>query len=169
MPRVVSLFLPSWSTDRVRRNLGDAAPPVETPIVLIGREGRRRVVLAADAAALRAGLRMGTAATKAQALVSGLIVMDAEPEADARALDRLAIWALQRYAPIVAADPPDGLVIDTTGAAHLHGGEGAMVAGMVEQLAASTSSRAPRSPIAGAAPMPSPAIWRDRRSSLPRA
>ena len=63
--------------------------------------------------------------------------MDAEPEADAQALDRLALWALQRYAPIVAADPPDGLVIDTTGAAHLHGGEGAMVAGMVERLAAS--------------------------------
>ena len=100
----------------MRRNLGDAAPPVETPLVLVGREGRRRVVLAADAAALRAGLRVGMAATKAQALVSNLIVMDAEPEADAQALDRLAIWALQRYAPIVAADPPDGLVIDTTGA-----------------------------------------------------
>ena len=137
MPRVVSLFLPTWSTDRVRRNLDDAAPPVETPLVLVGREGRRRVVLAADAAALRAGLRVGMAATKAQALLSNLIVMDAEPEADAQALDRLAIWALRRYAPIVAADPPDGLVIDTTGAAHLHGGEGAMVAGMVERLAAS--------------------------------
>jgi protein ImuB len=44
---------------------------------------------------------------------------------------------LQRYAPIVAADPPEGLVIDTTGASHLHGGEKAMVAGMVERLAAS--------------------------------
>jgi protein ImuB len=121
----------------VRRNLGDAAPPVETPLVLIGREGRRRVVLAADAAALRAGLRVGMVATKAQALVSNLVVMDAEPEADAQALERLAIWALQRYAPIVAADPPDGLVIDTTGASHLHGSEGAMVTGMVERLAAS--------------------------------
>jgi protein ImuB len=34
---------------------------------------------------------------------------------------------LRRYAPIVAADPPDGLVIDTTGADHLHGGEAAML------------------------------------------
>ena len=66
-----------------------------------------------------------------------LIVKDAEPAADAEALDRLALWALRRYAPIVAADPPDGLVIDTTGAAHLHGGEDAMVKGMVERLAAS--------------------------------
>ena len=55
MPRVVSLFLPTWSTDRLRRTLGGAALPAEAPLVLIGREGRRRVVLAADRAALRAG------------------------------------------------------------------------------------------------------------------
>ncbi len=80
------------------------------------------MVLAADSAAYRAGLRVGMPATKAQALVLGLIVKDAEPAADAEALDRLALWALQRYSPMVAADPPDGLVIDATGAAHLHGG-----------------------------------------------
>src|ERR1700730_3514391 len=137
MPRVISLFLPAWSTDRVRRQLGAAAPPAEAPLVLIGREGRRRVVLAADAAARRAGLREGMPATKAQAVVPGLVVKNAEPMADARALDRLALWALQRYAPIVAADPPDGLVIDATGASHLHGGEDAMVKEMVDQLAAS--------------------------------
>ncbi|MGH8276910.1 MAG: Y-family DNA polymerase, partial [Steroidobacteraceae bacterium] len=137
MPRVVSLFLPTWSTDRVRRTLGAAAPPAEAPLVLTGREGRRRVVLALDAAAQRAGLRVGMPAAKAQALVPGLIVRDAEPVADARALDRLALWALRHYAPVAAADPPDGLAIDTTGAAHLHGGEDAMLQGMVERLAAS--------------------------------
>jgi protein ImuB len=62
--------------------------------------------------------------------------MKADPAADASALDRLALWAL-RYSPIVAADPPDGLVIDATGAAHLHGGEAAMLTGMVERLTAS--------------------------------
>lgn len=95
------------------------------------------MVLAADVAAQRDGLHAGMPATKAQALAPGLIAMDAEPAADAEALDRLAIWMLQRYAPIVAADPPDGLVIDTTGAAHLHGGEGVMISGMVERLTAS--------------------------------
>src|SRR5271154_2204861 len=114
MPRVVSLFLPTWPTDRVRRNLGAVAPPAETPLVLIGREGSRRVVLTADKAAFRAGLRAGMPATKAHALVKDLIVMDVVPAADADALERLALWAL-RYAPIAAADPPDGLVIDTTG------------------------------------------------------
>ncbi|RUV54403.1 DNA polymerase Y family protein, partial [Mesorhizobium sp. M5C.F.Ca.IN.020.14.1.1] len=55
MTRVVSLFLPTWSTDRLRRKAGDAAPPAEAPLVLIGRDGSRRVVLAADAAAQAAG------------------------------------------------------------------------------------------------------------------
>src|SRR5262249_35498262 len=137
MRRVVSLFLPTWSTDRVRRTLGSAAPPAETPLVLIGREGRRRVVRAADAAARRAGLRIGMPATKAQALVPGLIANNADPAGDAEALDRLALWALRLYAPIAAADPPDGLVIDTTGAAHLHGGEDSMVEAVIGRLAAS--------------------------------
>jgi protein ImuB len=76
-------------------------------------------------------------ATKAQALVPGLIVKDADLSADAQTLDRLALWALRLYAPVVAADPPDGLVIDTTGADHLHGGEEAMVKSMVDRLGAS--------------------------------
>jgi protein ImuB len=137
MARVVSLFLPSWPTDRLRRKLGAAAPPVEAPLVLSGLDGRRRVVLALDAAARRVGLRVGMPAAKARALVPGLIMRDADPAADAKALDRLALWALQHYAPIAAADPPDGLVIDTTGAAHLHGGEDAMLEEMVARLAAS--------------------------------
>ena len=106
--------------------MGGAAPPAEAPLILVGRDGRRRAVLAADAAAQAAGLRVGMPATKAQVLVPGLIVKDADPGADAMALDRLALWALRRYAPIAAADPPDGLVIDTSGADHLHGGEVAM-------------------------------------------
>jgi protein ImuB len=58
-------------------------------------------------------------ATEVQALVAGLIVRDAESAADAGALDRLALWA-SCYAPIVAADPPDGLVIDVTGCRRYH-------------------------------------------------
>jgi protein ImuB len=91
--------------------------------------------LAADAAAHAAGLRIGMPASKAQALVQGLLIQDADPTADAEALERLAFWILQRFAPIVAADPPDGIVIDSTGADHLHGGEAATIAILVEKLA----------------------------------
>jgi protein ImuB len=76
MPRVISVFLPTLSTDRVRRKAGDTAPPPETPLILVGR---RRVILAADATAQAAGLRIGMPASKAQALVQGLVIQDADP------------------------------------------------------------------------------------------
>lgn len=136
MTRVVSLFLPSWSIDRLRRKAGDAAPPPEAPLVLIRREGTRRLVLAANAAAQAAGVRLGMPVTKAQVLVPGLIVQDADLAADAEALDRMAVWLL-RFAPVVATDPPDGIVIDSTGADHLHGGEAAMLEGLIGRLAMS--------------------------------
>jgi protein ImuB len=104
---------------------------------MIGRDGNRRVVTAADAAARAAGLRPGIPATKAQILVPGLITMDADPVTDAEALERLALWVLQRVSPIVAADPPDGIVVDSTGADHLHGGEAAMIETLVGRLAMS--------------------------------
>lgn len=137
MTRVVSLFLPTWSTDRVRRQAGDAAPPAEAPLAIIGRIGNRRVVTAADQAALAAGIRVGMPATKAQVLVAGLILQDADLQADIEALQRLALWVLQRFSPVVASDLPDGIVIDTTGADHLHGGEAAMIEGLVGRLAMS--------------------------------
>lgn len=89
--------------DRVRRKLGGAAPPAEAPLVLVGREGRRRVVLAVDAAAERAGLRVGMPAAKAQAVVPGLIVKDADPAADARALDRPARGGRKRDSKSLSA------------------------------------------------------------------
>ena len=74
--------------------------------------------------------------TKAQVLVPGLIVQDADPAADAETLKRLAVWLL-RYAPVVAPDPPAGLIIDSTGADHLHGGETVMLDGLIGRLAMS--------------------------------
>lgn len=77
------------------------------------------------------------AVARAQALVPGLVIRDADPGADAEGLERLAFWALQRFSPVVAVDPPDGLVLDTTGADHLHGGEASLLASLVRRLAAS--------------------------------
>ncbi|HWK68268.1 MAG TPA: DNA polymerase Y family protein [Rhizobiaceae bacterium] len=135
MTRVVSLFLPTWPTDRIRRKAGGDAPPVEAPLVLAGRHGSRRLLLAADAAAHAAGLRVGMPVAKAQMLVPGLVIREADAAADAEALHRLAVWLLQRVAPIVATDPPDGIVIDSTGADHLHGGEQAILDALVGRLA----------------------------------
>ncbi|WGF91099.1 Y-family DNA polymerase [Marinivivus vitaminiproducens] len=134
MRRVVSLFLPTWSTDRVRKV--DPALPPEAPLVLLGRDGRRRIVLAADTGAQAAGLRLGMPASLAQVMVPGLMIRDADPASDRRGLERLALWLHRRYAPITAPDSPDGIVLDTTGADHLHGGETLMLSDMTGRLSA---------------------------------
>ena len=98
---------------------------------------------AADATAQALGLRVGMPVTKAQALVPRLVIESADPKADAESLKRLALWLLQRIAPIVAVDPPDGIVIDSTGADHLHGGEAAMLDALIGRLTLSgVSARA---------------------------
>jgi protein ImuB len=80
------------------------------------------MLAAVNASAANVGLRPGMKLAQAQALVPGLVVHDADPAGDAAALVRLAECCV-RYAPLAADDPPDGLWIDVTGCAHLHGGE----------------------------------------------
>ena len=104
---------------------------------MVGRDGSRRVVLAADRAATMAGVSVGMAASQAQAMIPGLVIQQADPAGDHDALERLALWALKRYSPIVAVDGSDGIVMDTTGADHLHGGEEQMLAQLVERFATS--------------------------------
>jgi protein ImuB len=48
-------------------------------------------------------------------------------------LPSLAAWCL-RYAPLVGLDPPDGLWIDVTGSAHLHGGETRLLRDLLGRL-----------------------------------
>ena len=101
---------------------------------MVGRIGRRRAVAHMNLAAAKLGLRVGQAVAHATALVPGLVLHDLDAVGDAAALHRLALWA-QRYSPSVAPDPPDGLVIDATGCAHLFGGEEKMLIDLRDRLA----------------------------------
>lgn len=134
MSRVVSIYLPDLPTDRIRR--ADPSIPPEQPIAVIARSGSKRWVSAVDAAARKAGLRVGMPAAKAQALFLGLMLVDAEPVLDAAALERITLWALTQYSPIVAVDGTDGIVLDTEGADHLQGGELPMVTKIANQFLA---------------------------------
>src|SRR5205085_1529863 len=85
---------------------------------------RQRIVLAAvspEVAAL--GLQPGMAATQARALVANLDLRDADPEADAAFLTRLALFAARRWTPAAAISDPSGLWLDISGVDHLFGGE----------------------------------------------
>jgi protein ImuB len=63
----------------------------------------------------------------ARALCPSLATAPAAPADDLAFLESLALWA-QRWGPWSALDPPDGLIIDVTGVAHLFGGEAALLA-----------------------------------------
>ena len=107
MRRVISLWLPTWPTDRLTRRrsrvptkhrfvgCSGGALPVEAPVVTRARDGRRLVVAAANRAALALGLRPGMPLAHAQAMVPRLEVAEADPAGDAAALADLAAWCLR--------------------------------------------------------------------------
>jgi protein ImuB len=134
MTRVVSIYLPDLPTDRIRRD--DPSIPPEQAIAVIAKSGSKRWVSSADASARKAGVRVGMPAAKAQALFRGLMLVDADPLMDAAALERITLWALTIYSPIVAVDGLDGIVLDTEGADHLQGGELPMVTKVANQFSA---------------------------------
>lgn len=86
------------------------------------------IIAAACPAARSMGLRAGMAVTHAKALVPGLDVRDAEPQADGALLDRLGIFAARCWTPRAAVSGSDGLWLDLSGVAHLFGGEQQMCA-----------------------------------------
>jgi len=92
-------------------------------MALVGKVGRREEVVASCAAARAMGIQVGMAATHARALVSDLDFRLTDPDGDAAFLDRLALFGIRRWTPIAAVTPADGVWLDLTGCAHLHGGE----------------------------------------------
>lgn len=72
--------------------------------------------------ALALGLSPGLTLADARARIPNLAVADHDPIADAAFLSRAA-EACGRWTPLVALDPPDGLLLDVSGCAHLFGSE----------------------------------------------
>lgn len=135
--RIVSVYLPTWSTDRVRRKTGTRPDAAAAPLVTALPDHGRRVIASVDVAARRLGITPGMTVTRARSLAPGLEVVDADPDGDLAGLRRLALWAGRRYSPVVAPDPPDGVWIDVTGAAHLYEGEKPLLKDILRRVSAS--------------------------------
>jgi protein ImuB len=103
------------------------------PRVVTGRRGNAEYVVAVDAAAERLGLTVGMALAQARAMHPALAAVAEDPQADARLLAALADGC-QRYTPLVALDPPDGLMLDIGGCAHLFGGEQELLDDLTRRL-----------------------------------
>jgi protein ImuB len=85
-------------------------------------------------AAARLGLKPGMPLADVRAMHPRIAVAEADAEADRHLLETVADWT-DRYTPLIGLDPPDGLVLDVTGCAHLFGGEAAMARDLVARLA----------------------------------
>jgi protein ImuB len=90
---------------------------------------------AVDAGAQKRGLAPGMAVADARARFPALALAEADPRADAALVEGLADWS-RRFTPLAAPDPPDGVLLDVTGAAHLFGGEAALLDDIENRLRA---------------------------------
>jgi protein ImuB len=155
MKRIVSLWFPKLSTDRLARSNKDWS--ARSAATVLWREGCPRLA-ALNAHARSAGLRPRMRLADARALMPDLLTISGEPEADRRLLETIASWC-DRYTPWVSIDPlggalgeegieacsaggfggDAGLLLDVTGCAHLFGegekGERALLADLTERLA----------------------------------
>ena len=101
---------------------------------MLVREGARGTRISAlSPEADRLGLLVDMTLADARAMVPGLQVVAHDEAADAGALEQLTL-SMMRYSPCVARHESGGLVLETTGCDHLHGGEAAMAADMVRRL-----------------------------------
>jgi protein ImuB len=129
--RYLSVWLRLLSTDRIARlsSASDDALVVAAPI-----KSALRLTALNDAAACLS-LKVGMALADARAMHPRLAVADADPRADAKLLDAIADWC-DRYTPLVGLHPPDGLILDISGCAHLFGGEAALAGDVLQRLGA---------------------------------
>lgn len=88
---------------------------------------------AANAAALTRGIPVGARVADVQAIHPDLHVEAADPEGDARFLERLTLWS-RRWCPWTRHDGTGSIIFDTTGSAHLFGGETALLADIASRL-----------------------------------
>lgn len=135
MPTALSLFLPAWPIDLLRRRdrsrLGRrwrSARPDRSAIQLMNTIGGRQHVVTCCERAAAAGVRPGMDVAHARALLPTGDVRLAvhRPERDLAALHALAEWA-ERFAPVVSSDSPDGLLMDVSGCERLYSSVGVLV------------------------------------------
>ena len=129
--RILALWFPRLPADRFIRKHGG---PFEAPLVVSLKTGNALHVHALEMRSSRLGLYKGQPLANARAMVQPLKVVPADEHADAVLLEGIADWC-DRFTPLVSLDSPDGLFLDITGAAHLFGGEAAMLTMVMQRIA----------------------------------
>lgn len=130
--RFVSIWFPHLAT-----NWFTAKQPElkNTAFVLKASSHNRIVVTAVSPKAQANGLTVGMALADARAILPSLQVIDDRPNLAGQLLQRIAEWCI-RFTPMAAPYPPDAILLDATGCAHLWGSEQAYIEDITKRLAA---------------------------------
>ncbi len=121
--RILSLWFPRLGAERLLRAMHGLP---DQPFAVIEQTGQMQRITSVSVMAQAAGVYPGQPLRDALALCPALATQARDAAAEAGFLTRLRRWAVQ-WSPLVAAQPPDALVLDITGCAHLFGGEAAML------------------------------------------
>lgn len=105
------------------------------PFVLRTSVHGRMIITGANAVAESKGISTGMVLADARAIIPTLEVRDDKPDLISRLLKRLAEWCI-RFTPVVAVDPPDGILFDASGCSHLWGGDSLYLKDIVKKLTA---------------------------------
>ncbi len=129
--RILSLWFPRLGAERLLR-LDPGAE--EGPFAVVEERRGMQVLTALSPAASAAGLVRGQPLQDALALCPSLVTRPRDPVAEAAFLTALRRWA-GKFSPWVSEEPPAALMIDLSGAAHLFGGEAALLEKAAEECA----------------------------------
>ncbi|MEO1238237.1 MAG: DUF6504 family protein [Pseudomonadota bacterium] len=122
--RILSLWFPRFGAERVLR--ADRGL-TEAPLAVAANIGNAQVLVSLSVTASAAGLTPGQPLRDAQAMCPDLVTRLQNPVAEALFLKNLRRWA-GKFSPWVAEEPPEGLMVDLSGCAHLFGGEAGLLA-----------------------------------------
>ncbi len=131
----MALWFPFLPLDRLRIARPDLWEASRAPTAIVQQVRGAMRLCTLDSDALGLGLTLAMPLADARAQIPELRVFDADPYADQDWLERLCDGAA-RYTPMAAVDPPDGLMLDICGCAHLFGGEAALLEDAVARLQA---------------------------------
>lgn len=107
--------------------------PDKKPLVVVGRRENALRLVATGPEARALGLLPGLAFADARARVPHMRIEREDEAADRVLIENLMGWC-DRYTPVLAQDPPDGLMLEISGSAHLFGGEAALMDDLFARL-----------------------------------
>lgn len=116
----MSIWLPQLAVNR-----WETSAPLELsqkPVALIADSAHGPRIVAVNQMALDAGVAAAMRLADARGLCPLLQAIPHDASNDRAWIEALALWA-QRWGPLTALDGSDAVLVDTTGAAHLFGGE----------------------------------------------